>query len=141
MGARPAASLTPLRSEAGNPTFFATTLWSHSARRLRAAWRGRLRRLRGAGLLALDLDWAAKLEISAREVKDIIQESAFGAAWRAIEDRSPLFARRMLRPAELPKQIAIARRWLPHLREGRSGARQHVQPKLTVSIPALDDAG
>jgi hypothetical protein len=107
----------------------------------RAAWRGRLRRLRGAGLLALDLDWAAKLEISAREVKDIIQESAFGAAWRAIEDRSPLFARRMLRPAELPKQIAIARRWLPHLREGRSGARQHVQPKLTVSIPALDDAG
>ena len=108
---------------------------------VRAAWRGRLRRLRGAGLLALDQDWAAKLEISAREVKDIVQESAFGAAWRAIEDRSPLFARRMLRPAELPKQIAIARRWLPHLREGRSGARQHVQPKLTVSILALDDAG
>jgi hypothetical protein len=108
---------------------------------LRGAWRGRLRRLRGAGLLALDQDWAAKLEISAREVKDIVQESAFGAAWRAIEDRSPLFARRMLRPAELPKQIAIARRWLPHLRGRRSGARQHVQPKLTVPILALDDAG
>ena len=71
----------------------------------RAAWRGRLRRLHGAGRLALDQDWALKLEIPAREVNDIIQESTFGAAWALIEDRSPLFARRLLRPAELPGQI------------------------------------
>jgi hypothetical protein len=106
----------------------------------RAAWRGRLRRQHGAGRLALDQDWAAKLGISPREVKDIIQESAFGAAWGAIEDRSPLFARRLLRPAELPEQISIARRWLARLRKGGLGARQHVQAKLTISIPALDDA-
>src|ERR1700733_9452905 len=106
----------------------------------RAAWRGRLRRRHGAGRLALDQDWTAKLGISPREVNDIIQESAFGAVWEAIEDRSPLFARRLLRPTELPEQISIARRWLVHLRPGGSGARQHIQPKLTISIPALDHA-
>jgi hypothetical protein len=106
----------------------------------RAAWRGRLRRLHGAGRLALDQDWAAKLEIPAREVNDIIQESTFGAAWALIEDRSPLFARRLLRPAELPGQIVIARRWLAHLREEGSRTRQHVQAKLPISIRALDDA-
>jgi hypothetical protein len=81
-----------------------------------------------------------RLEISPREVDDIIQESAFGAAWAVIEDRSPLFARRLLRPAELPEQISIARRWLAHLREGGSGARQHIQPKFSISISPLDDA-
>ena len=106
----------------------------------RAAWRGRLRRLHGAGRLALDQDWAAKLEIPARDVNDIIQKSTFGAAWALIEDRSPLFARRLLRPAELPGQIVIARRWLAHLREEGSRTRQHVQAKLPISIRALDDA-
>jgi Glycosyl transferase family 2 len=107
----------------------------------RAAWRGRLRRQYRAGRLALDQDWAAKLGIAPREVDDIIQETAFGAAWGTIEDRSSLFARRLLRPADLPEQISFARRWLAHLRDGRSGARQHVQTKLAISIPALKDAG
>ena len=106
----------------------------------RAAWRVRLRRLHGAGGLALDQNWVAKLGISPREADDIIQESAFGAAWGAIEDRSLLFARRLLRPAELPEQIAIARRWLALLREGGSNARQHVQTEFSISISALDDA-
>jgi hypothetical protein len=106
----------------------------------RASWRGCLRRMHGAGGLALDQDWAAELGISAGDVNDIIKEPSFGAAWEAIEDRSPLFARRLLRPAELPEQISIARRWLACLRKGGSGARQHVQAKLAISIPALDDA-
>jgi hypothetical protein len=106
----------------------------------RASWRARLRRLQGAGRLALDQDWAAEIGISAPDVNDIMKASAFGAAWAAIEERSPLFSRRLLRPAELPEQISIARRWLTHLREGRSGARQHIQPKFGISIPALDDA-
>jgi cellulose synthase/poly-beta-1,6-N-acetylglucosamine synthase-like glycosyltransferase len=106
----------------------------------RAAWRGRLRRLHGAGRLALDQDWAAKLEIPAREINDIIQESTFGAAWALIEDRSPLFARRLLRPAELPGQISIARRWLARLRQCASRARQDIQAKLPMPIRALDDA-
>jgi Glycosyl transferase family 2 len=107
----------------------------------RAAWRGRVRRLHGAGRLALDQDWADKLGISEQEVDAVVQEPAFGAAWAVIEDRSPLFVRRLLRPADLPEQIAIARRWLANLREGGSNARQHVQTKLTISIGARDDAG
>jgi hypothetical protein len=107
----------------------------------RAAWRGRLRRLHGDGRLALDQDWAAKLGISELAVNDVIQEPTFGAAWDVIEERSPLFARQLLRPTELSEQISIARRWLTHLREADSGARQHVQAKLAISIPALKDAG
>ena len=106
----------------------------------RAAWRGRLRRLHREGRLALDQEWAIKLEISAQGVNDIAPASAFGAAWRVIEDRSPLFARRLLRPAELPEHISVARRWLTHLRKVESRTRQDVQTKLPVPIRALDDA-
>jgi hypothetical protein len=105
----------------------------------RAAWRGRLRRLHGAGRLALDLNWVEKLEIAPRDVDDLIQEPAFGAIWAAIELRSPRFARRLLRPAELPEQISIARRWLAHLRKRGSEARQHIQPEFSMSISPIDD--
>jgi hypothetical protein len=87
----------------------------------RARWRGRLRRLHGAGRLALDQEWR-ELGISARQVDDIVRAPAFGAAWNVIEDRSPLFPRQLLRPAELPKQISIARRSLACLRRGASSA-------------------
>jgi hypothetical protein len=107
----------------------------------RAAWRGRLRRLHGNGRLALDQEWAIKLEIPADGANDAIQAAAFGAAWGIIEDRSPLFSRRSIRPAELPKQISIARRWLAHLRKAGSRARQHVETKLSIPISALDHAG
>jgi GT2 family glycosyltransferase len=105
----------------------------------RAAWRGRLRRLYGVGRLALDLNWVEKLEIAPRDVDDLIQEPAFGAIWAAIELRSPRFARRLLRPAELPEQISIARRWLAHLRQDGSAARQHIQPEFSISISPIDD--
>src|SRR3984957_18990467 len=90
----------------------------------RALWRGRLRRLHAAGRLALDQDWAAELGLSPCDVNDIVKEHPFGAAWNIIEDRSSLFARHLLRPAELPEQIAIARRSLSLLREGGSSARK-----------------
>jgi cellulose synthase/poly-beta-1,6-N-acetylglucosamine synthase-like glycosyltransferase len=104
----------------------------------RALWRGRLRRLHGAGRLALDQAWAPDLGISARQVQDIGQASTFGAAWSVIEDRSPLFARQLLRPAELPKQIAIAHHSLGRLRKVGSGARQHIQTKFNISISPID---
>ena len=106
----------------------------------RALWRGRLRRLHGAGRLAFDQAWAADLGISAGQVEDISQAPTFGAAWSVIEDRGPLFARQLLRPAELPEQIAIARHSLARMREGGSGARQHIQTKLSISIRTLDSA-
>jgi GT2 family glycosyltransferase len=105
----------------------------------RAAWRACLRRRYGAGHLAINQDWVAKLEIAPHEVGDLIQESAFGAIWAAIESRSPLFARRLLRPADLPDQISIARRWLAHLRDGGSDARQHIQPEFGIPISPIDD--
>jgi cellulose synthase/poly-beta-1,6-N-acetylglucosamine synthase-like glycosyltransferase len=107
----------------------------------RASWRGRLRRLHGEGRFYLNHDWAAELGLSASHVNDVKKESAFGAAWSVIEDRSPLFARRLLRPAELPEQIAIARRSLSLLGESGSGARQNVQTKFSISIRPLDLAG
>jgi Glycosyl transferase family 2 len=107
----------------------------------RALWRGRLRRLHRAGGLALDQEWACELEISARQVEDIRKLSAFGAAWAVIEARSPLLARQLLRPAELPEQISIARRSLARLRKAGSGAQQHIQPKTKMSIQMIHDAG
>jgi hypothetical protein len=106
----------------------------------RALWRGRLRRLHAAGRLALDQDWAAELGLSACDVNDVIKESPFGAAWNMIEDRSSPFAGHLPRPAELPRQIAIARRSLSLLREGGSGARQDVQTKFSISVRPPDDA-
>jgi cellulose synthase/poly-beta-1,6-N-acetylglucosamine synthase-like glycosyltransferase len=86
----------------------------------RAAWRRRLRRLYGAGRLALNQGWPLRLLIPSGGVNGVIQAPTFGAAWAIIEDRSPLFARRLLRPAELPGQLSIARRWLPRLRRCNS---------------------
>ena len=107
----------------------------------RASWRGCLRRLHNTRGLAFDQDWGAELGISPRDVGDIVTEAAFGAAWSIIEDRSPLFVRQSLRPAELPEQIAVARHSLASLREGGLNAPQHVQTKFGISIRALDDAG
>ena len=106
---------------------------------VRASWRGRLRRLYGSEGLGFGQDWAAELGLSPLDVDDVVTEPAFGAAWSAIENRSPLFARRVLRPSELTEQIAIARRSLPLLREGASDARENVQTKFSISIRALDD--
>jgi Glycosyl transferase family 2 len=103
----------------------------------RAAWRGRLRRLRSAGLLGVDQDWPSSLEISAKDVKAVFRASTFGAAWALIQSGSPLFPRRLIRPAELPEQIMIAIRWLDHLRRIRSRMEER-QMKLAVSICALD---
>jgi cellulose synthase/poly-beta-1,6-N-acetylglucosamine synthase-like glycosyltransferase len=107
----------------------------------RASWRGRLRRLHGAGHFYLNHDWAEELRLSASHVNDIKKKAGFGAAWSVIEVRSPLFARRLLRPAELPEQIAIARRSLSLLGESGSRARQNVQTKFRISIRPLDLAG
>ena len=102
----------------------------------RSSWRGRLRGLHSAGRLSLDQEWAIKLGIQARDVDEIVHEFAFGAAWAVIENRSPLFVRQLLTPAQLPEQISVARRWLAHMRAGRLGAQQHIQAKLPISIRA-----
>jgi hypothetical protein len=101
---------------------------------------GRLRRLQAAGRLAIDQDWSARLGLSAWRVNEIVKESPCGAAWTIVEDRSPLFARRLLRPADLPEQIALARHSLNLLRAKASGAGQDVQTKLGIAILPPDHA-
>jgi hypothetical protein len=107
----------------------------------RAHWRGQLRRMHGARGLAFDQEWARELGLSARHVQAILEARAFGAAWSIIEDGSPMFARQLLRPAELPEQISIARRSLAGLRKVGSGARQHVQAKTRITVRPVDDTG
>jgi hypothetical protein len=107
-----------LPSEVGSPKRFATTPWSYSSPRLPVLYgEAGYAYLHGAGHLALDQEWASELGSWGRDVDDMFKETAFGAAWSVIEDRSPLFARRSLRPAELPEQITIA---LSFLRKGGS---------------------
>jgi len=106
----------------------------------RALWRGRFRRLHGAGRLALESEWAAELGIAARQVNEITKEAAFGYAWRLVEDRSPLLARQLLRPAELPEQISIARRSVARLRRSRF-KRGTTRPDETENIDATARRG
>ena len=92
----------------------------------RALWRGRLRRLHAAERLTLNQDWQRAFKLSMGQVADISRISTFGAAWSLIEDRSPVLARRLLRPADLPEQIALARCSLGPLRKGGSGVGARV---------------
>ena len=82
---------------------------------------------------------ARDLGMAAGAVEDVCKRSAFGAAWSVIEDASPLFARRLLRPADLPEQISIARRSLARLRKAASRPRQHVQAETRITIRSVDD--
>jgi Glycosyltransferase like family 2 len=104
----------------------------------RAKWRGRLRRAWCAGKLDGNGAWARALGIPAADAKRICRAPSFGAAWSAIEYRSPLFARRLLTPAELPSQISGARRALERLRQSRLSARQHVESEIGVPVGPLN---
>ena len=92
----------PCASEAGSPTHFATTPWSHSARRSRAP--------HGEGGCGDCMARDALLSIktgrpnsrSQPERSMTSSKSPHSARHGAvIEDRSPLFARRLLRPARI----------------------------------------
>jgi hypothetical protein len=96
----------------------------------RAQWRGRLRRLRCAGKLVGDGAWARELGIPAPDAHRICRAPSFGAAWSAVEYKSPLFPRRLLRPAELPEQISGARRALARLRN----TREHFEPEVDMPV-------
>jgi GT2 family glycosyltransferase len=107
----------------------------------RAKWRGRLRRLRSAGKLDGKGAWARELGIPASEIRRICRAPSFGAAWSAMEYQSPLFARRLLTPSDLPDQISGARRAVARLRKGRLSAREHVEPEVGVPVCSLNLRG
>jgi GT2 family glycosyltransferase len=104
----------------------------------RARWRARLRHLHQIGGVVGNGEWASSLGISFRDARRVSRAPTFGAAWSAIESASPLLAKRVLTPAELPRQIAGARQALVRLRKSTLSARQHVKSEGVMAIPTLD---
>jgi hypothetical protein len=103
----------------------------------RAKWRGRLRWLRRAGKLVGNGAWARELGIPAPDAQRICRAPTFGAAWSAVEHKSPLFHRRLLKPAELPDQISGARRALARLRKGALAMREHVESEVVMPFRSM----
>jgi GT2 family glycosyltransferase len=91
-------------------------LESYRAAETRAHWRGRLRRLWADKGAPRARALAAGLAIPTLEAERIADEQAFGAAWAIAERRSPLLHRRLLRPSDLPREIAAAREGLSRLK-------------------------
>jgi hypothetical protein len=105
----------------------------------RARLRGRLRSLWRLGAPDQSAAWPIGLGIPG-SARRIARAATFGAAWSAIEAASPVLARRLLTPADLPWQIAGAERALARLRKSALVARQHVEPEIAMPV-AADDLG
>jgi cellulose synthase/poly-beta-1,6-N-acetylglucosamine synthase-like glycosyltransferase len=99
----------------------------------RSLWRGRLRR---CGVENVPR-WYAALRVPAEAVRRAQAASAFGEAWETIEQTSGILRRRCLTPTDLPRQIALANRWLCRLTEPLT-TNEDVKPVLGASI-TLDD--
>jgi GT2 family glycosyltransferase len=106
-----------LRLRAACPDAFCDeALEPYGVAEMRACLRGRLRRLwaeNGAAPVSALVDGLA---ISTPEATRVANETAFGAAWAIVERSSPLLQRRLLRPSDLPREIAVARKRLSRLK-------------------------
>ena len=80
---------------------------------MRANWRGRLRRL---WLTRARRRSSEGLAIPTLEAERMADAQAFGAAWAIAERTSPLLWRRLLRPSDLPRELAAAREGLSRLK-------------------------
>jgi hypothetical protein len=108
----------------------------------RAKWRGLLRRQYNCAGFVDAGEWSEALEVGALEARRISKAQTFGAAWNAIESVSPVLARHLLSPVQLPEQIAGARRALARLRNRRLLVGQHVEAESLETIAPNDfDAG
>ena len=109
----------------------------------RCLWRRRLRRLHADGRLGATWRWAPFLAIPRRTARQIAAARFAGQALAAIEIASPRLAYRPVRPAALPRQIALGRMVLrglrvlerPHVVRSRRGPRV-LTPDLPP-VPAL----
>jgi GT2 family glycosyltransferase len=105
---------------------------------MRAAWRGRLRRLYRSGRVKVDLRWIAALDIPPRGVRQVSAAKTFGELWSVVESTSQALRRRPLTPAQLPMQIAEARLVLERLRDHALVVDQHVDAEYRMAIATLD---
>jgi hypothetical protein len=105
----------------------------------RARSRSQLRFLRRHGELSDTGKWSEILRVSREDARRVVQAKTFGRAWSIAEAGSSLLRRRLLlTPADLPGQIAVARRALARLRKCELSAREHVDSKRLVAIPSND---
>ena len=81
-------------------------------------WRGLLRSWHREARLADTLIWAESLGFSGATATDIAHLPDFAAFWAAVTSQNPKLGSRLLRPAELPEEIARAKRIVRILRRG-----------------------
>jgi hypothetical protein len=86
----------------------------------RYLWRAALRRQHRIGRFGRSRSWASSLAIPARSIERIVSLQNFEAAWQAIEAESGHLRSRLLRPADLPAQIILAKQVLRTLRDAEA---------------------
>jgi hypothetical protein len=102
----------------------------------RARLRAQLREIWGNGFVRRS---GGPLHVS--EIERVFDRSAtFGAAWSAIESKNIALRRRLLKPDDLPGQIAEATRALSHLVQAVSPRAEDVKSEVTASI-LMNNAG
>jgi Glycosyl transferase family 2 len=107
----------------------------------RARSRRRLRLLRQRGELSEISRWCEMLSISRDEGRRIVEADTFGRAWSIAEAGSSLLRRRMLTPADLPGEIAGARRVLARLKKCWLSSGEHVDSKQLAPVLPNDFCG
>jgi hypothetical protein len=81
------------------------------------------------------------LSISRDEGRRIVEADTFGRAWSIAEAGSSLLRRRMLTPADLPGEIAGARRVLARLKKCWLSSGEHVDSKQLAPVLPNDFCG
>ena len=64
---------------------------------------------------------------------------AFGAAWAIAERTSPLLRRRLLRPSDLPRELAAAREGLSRLKSTRCATGEGAPTEAGKPFHLTDD--
>jgi hypothetical protein len=141
-GRAPGGVADTLRLRSSNPEAFcddALEPFRISIRR--AKWRGKLRRLFQTGVVSKSLDWSAGLRISSYDARRLSTAATFGEFWAATEAASPALTKRLLIPAQLPKEISGAQCALARIKQRALPGRQDVETESFVPISALNPHG
>jgi hypothetical protein len=93
----------------------------------RAQWRFELRQLWDAGRIDAVADaWAGKLKVDAESFRTAAHRRHFGAFWAELEALSPKLVRRLVTPAELPREHRRIRR-LVNVARNRAKAKARAE--------------
>lgn len=85
----------------------------------RALWRARMRADWKAGRLDPEL-WAARLRLTAPDVRRAMERTTFGALWAELEARSPRLVRRLVTGAGLRRELRRMRRLVEAARKAEA---------------------